>query len=189
MGPIRFARGSQRRRFPITMKPIMYSEFWHDPFLGVTTVGEIVTRANANSLVLDVETSHIFRGVDASRLELNQAKKAVIDALQTEVGAVTLDFDPADHEVVDLPMECGSFVVFSERVMHGSSGNRSSRRRLAVNGRYTRSDTVVYPFREQGERIDGSNLDITRHECILVAGQPRTLRNVIRGGQCQSPSI
>ena len=180
MGPIRFAQGSHARRFPITMKPLMYSEFWHDPFLGVCGVEEIVTRANTNALVLDIETSHIFQHVDTSRLSLAEAKKIVLDALQTEVGAVTLDFNPADYEIVDMPMPCGSFVVFSERVMHGSSGNRSSRRRLAVNGRYTRSDTVVYPFREHGDRIDGSNIDITRHECILVAGEPRTSRNVIR---------
>ena len=45
MGPIRFARGTHRRRFPITMKPLLYSEFWHDPFLGIGSVGEIVTRA------------------------------------------------------------------------------------------------------------------------------------------------
>lgn len=180
MGPVRFARGTHRRRFPITMKPLMYSEFWHDPFLGVSRAGEILARANSNSLVLDIETSHIFQGVDTSVLTLEEAKRIVLEALTTEVGAVTLDFDPREHDVVDLPMPCGSFVVFSERVMHGSSGNRSARRRLAINGRYTRADTHVYPFRERGERVDGSNLDITKHECVLVAGRPLNDRNVIR---------
>ena len=180
MGPIRFARGTHRRRFPITMKPLVDSEFLHDPFLGVSCTAEIVARANNNSLVLDIDTTGIFAGVDTARVDLDEAKKIVISALETKVGAVTLDFDPAEYEIVDIPMERESFVVFSERVMHGSSANRSAKRRLAINGRYTRSDTVVYPFREQGERIDGSNLDVTGHECVLVSGELRTGRNVVR---------
>lgn len=179
MGPIRFARGSQRRRFPITMKPLMYSEFWHDPFLGVNRPGEIVARANNSSLVLDIDTSNIFQGIDTEALSLDEAKKIVLDALTTEVGAVTLDFDPREHDVIDLPMPAGGFVLFSERVMHGSSGNRSPRRRLAINGRYTRADTQVYPFRHKGERFDGSNLDVSRHECVLF-GRDMNGRNAIR---------
>lgn len=180
MGPIRFARGTHRRRFPITMKPLLYSEFWHDPFLGIGSVGEIVARADQNSLVLDIDTSQIFADVDTAGLTLDLAKKKVLDALESQVGAVTLDFDPREHEIVDMPMSCGSFVVFSERVMHGSSANHSRKRRLAVNGRYTRADTMVYPFRGRNERIDGSNLDITNHTSILISGRSLCDSNIVR---------
>jgi non-haem Fe2+, alpha-ketoglutarate-dependent halogenase len=189
MGPIRFARGTHRRRFPIAMKPLLQSEFWHDPFLGIGSVGEIVTLAAENSLVLDIDTSQIFAGVDTTRLTLDQAKKTVLDTLGTQVGAVTLDFDPDEHEVIDMPMSCGSFVVFSERVMHGSSANHSSGRRLAVNGRYTRADTVVYPFRARKERIDGSNLDITNHSCVLVSGRSLSESNIVLPSPSAKPDL
>jgi non-haem Fe2+, alpha-ketoglutarate-dependent halogenase len=180
MGPIRFARGTHVRRFPIEMQPLVNSEFWHDPFLDTASVEALIARADANALVLDIRTDHIFKDVDRGGISLDEAKTMVLEGLRGAVGAVTLGFDPKEHEIVDLPMKAGSFVVFSERTMHGSSSNDSPRRRLAVNARYTRSDTLVYPFREQSQRIDGSNLDISRHECVLVSGRQLTSRNVLR---------
>lgn len=180
MGPVRFARGTHTHRFPIEMQPLVQSEFWHDPFLDTSSAQTLIERADANSLVLDIRTDHIFKNVDRERITLDEAKAMLINGLKNEVGAVTLDFDDTRQDVVDLPMDAGSFVMFSERTMHGSSENHTPRRRLAINARYTRADTVVYPFREHSENIDGSNLDISQHECILVSGKALTPRNVIR---------
>ncbi len=180
MGPLRFARGTHTHRFPIEMQPLVQSEFWHDPFLDTSSARDLIDRADDNSLVLDIRTDHIFKGVDRDRISLEQVKYMLMQGLQNQVGAVTLGFDASEHEVVDVPMDAGTFVVFSERTMHGSSANASPRRRLAINARYTRADTVVYPFRETGERIDGSNLDITQHECVLLSGRALTDRNVLR---------
>jgi non-heme Fe2+,alpha-ketoglutarate-dependent halogenase len=180
MGPIRFARGTHNRRFPIEMQSLMQSEFWHDPFLDTASVDDLIARANSNALVLDIRTDHIFKDVVKTRIDLETAKIMLLNGLQHEVGAVTVGFEPAEHEIVDLPMEAGSFVIFTERTMHGSSANISPKRRLAVNGRYTCADTIVYPFRESSQWVDGSNLDISKHECVLVSGQPLTQRNALR---------
>jgi non-heme Fe2+,alpha-ketoglutarate-dependent halogenase len=77
-------------------------------------------------------------------------------------------------------MPRGSFVIFSERTMHGSPPNNSDSRRMAVNCRITKAETLVYPGRLTGNFIDGSNLDIGKHENLLVAGEPSEPRNVIR---------
>ncbi len=179
MGPIRFAAGTHRRRFPIEMQPIMSSEFWHDPFLDTATVTEIFARARDNSLVLDVRTDHIFEGIDAQSLTLEQAKHMLMIALRHEVGAVTLDFDPSQFPVIEMPMNAGGCVIFSERTMHGSGLNRSPKRRLAVNARYTRADTLVYPMRLRGDTVDGSNLDISRHRCVLASGRSLEQLNIV----------
>lgn len=179
MGPIRFARGTHRTRFPIEMQSLVHSEFWHDPFLDIDDTAQLVERANDNSLVLDIDTDTVFTTPESRCLPLAQAKQMLLEALRDKVGAVTCGFDPARHQVDDMPMQAGSFVMFSERTMHGSSANTSPRRRLAVNARYTRADTVVYPFRERGECIDGSNLDISRHRCVLVSGTDLAGKNVL----------
>lgn len=171
MGPIRFAAGSQVRRFPIEMQPIADSEFWHDPFLDTASARDIVERARANAIVLDIRTDHIFREADAYTLTIDEAKARLLAGLSGQVGAVTLDFEAARFPIIEMPMSAGSCVIFSERTMHGSGPNASPRRRLAVNARYTRADTLVYPMRLRGETIDGSNLDIRAHRCVLAAGR------------------
>lgn len=170
MGPLRFARGSNRRRFPICMMPIEKSEFYVDPFASIASVAQLVTAARTNSLVLDIDTSDYFDDADITRLKLEDARDIVRGRLGSEQGAATLDFDENDHEIVSMTMPAGSFAVFSERVMHGSTANTSTRRRLAINARYTRGDTLIYPYRNSASPIDGSNLNISRHCSIPVKG-------------------
>jgi len=179
MGPIRFAQGTHHTRFPIRMEPITRSEFWHDPFLGVSDAAEIIARANNNSLVLDIDTSSIFRGESAHTINLEECKKRVLAALKTQAGAVTLDFDPSKFPIVELPMRRGQFVVFSERTMHGSDANRTQTRRLGINGRYCKANTVVYPYRTDDSPIDGSNLNVANHACVIVSGTDKCGRNKI----------
>lgn len=171
LGPIRFARGSNRRRFPIAMAPMTQSEFWHDPTLGVSDPQVLVRRARECSLVLDMDTSTLFDGVDTDTLTLESARTRILNAMSQYVAAATLEFNEAEHDIVSLPVRKGQFIIFTERTMHGSSANRSSRRRLAINGRVTRADTLIYPGRLTGNMIDGANLDISRHDCILLHGR------------------
>jgi hypothetical protein len=77
-------------------------------------------------------------------------------------------------------MRKGEYVVFFERTMHRSLPNRTAGHRVAINARVTPTDTLVYPSRLQGDFIDGSNLDITDHRCVLLCGQVLDPRNVYR---------
>lgn len=178
MGPIRFARGTQKRRFPIAMEPIVQSEFYLDPFRDISKLEQLITRARQSALVLDIDTADYFDGAPAG-LTLEEGKALVLDKLRAERGAVTLDFVESEHEVVSVPMKAGQFVLFTERCMHGSSANVTDRRRLAINARYTFADTLIYPFRGSNEPFDGSNLDVSSHRCVLVKGRSLEPRNAV----------
>ena len=41
--------------------------------------------------------------------------------------------------------------------------------RLGINCRVTTFDTLVYPDRLKGRFLDGSNLDISLHQCALLS--------------------
>ena len=169
MGPIRFARGTHKHRFPITMRPLTQSEFYLDPFIGIDNAQDLARQAEANALVLDIDTSNYFSGLDPASMTLEQAREHVGSLLEAEQGAVTLGFDETEHDIVSIPMTAGSFVMFYERTMHGSSANLSERRRLGINARFTTSDTTVYPYRTNETPIDGSNLNIRDHACVIIA--------------------
>lgn len=177
MGPVRFARGSHRCRFPTAMEPLVRSEFFLDPFVGIEAVEELVRRARSNALVLDIDTASYFDGFDSTGFTLEEARAHVVNCLRTERGAVTLGFDPQEHEIISVPMAAGSFVLFYERTMHSSSANESRRRRLGINARFTSAATSVYPFRNSQNPIDGSNLDVSQHICVLVSGESRNPAN------------
>jgi non-heme Fe2+,alpha-ketoglutarate-dependent halogenase len=179
MGPVRFARGTQKRRFPIAMEPIVQSEFYLDPFRDIASLDQLISRARQSALVLDIDTSDYFDDASRADLTLEEAKAHVIEKLRSERGAVTLDFDEREHEIVSVPMKAGQFVLFTERCMHGSSANISDRRRLAINARYTFADTLIYPFRDSADPVDGSNLDVSSHRCVLVKGKSLNPHNSV----------
>jgi non-heme Fe2+,alpha-ketoglutarate-dependent halogenase len=180
MGPIQFAPGTHRYRYPIAMMPLTESAFWQDPFLEINDLKVLVTRANEGTLVLDMDTSGFFEGVDVGQLTLAEAQQRVLTGLVGKIGAVTLAFDPTKEPTHSLPMRKGQFVIFTERTMHGSSLNLSNRRRMAINARIARADTIVYPDRLNGNFVDGSNLEITKHCCVLLSGQDLTGINIFK---------
>jgi non-heme Fe2+,alpha-ketoglutarate-dependent halogenase len=166
------------------MAPLNQSEFWHDPSLNITDPRRLVQKAKECSLVLDIDTSKVFDEVDIETLTMDAAKERLLSALSEQMGALTLEFDPSREDVVKVPINKGQFVIFTERTMHGSPANISSRRRLAINGRITRADTIVYPGRLRGNFIDGSNLDIRKHRCVLLSGQNHQKNNVTADAKC-----
>lgn len=180
MSPIRFARGTNSKRFPIEMAPLMQSEFFTDPFNEVSTVDELIKRARANSLILDIDTSQAFSQEDSSKdIKMEEAKERVLDYIKNAKGAVTLGFNTSEHEIVSLEVKKGDYWIFTERVMHGSGMNKSDKSRLAINGRITRGDTLVYPGRLKEKYIDGSNINISQHKCVLLSGKNKQPMNKI----------
>jgi non-heme Fe2+,alpha-ketoglutarate-dependent halogenase len=177
-GPLQFAAGTNRTRVPWSKVPMTQSAFFEEPFEGLTK-GQVVSRTRNSELVLDIETADWLDGFDvdaASLPELTDHLRSRFDRLSAKF----TDFEPDPDSVVTMEMPRGSFVIFSERTMHGSPPNNSDRRRTAVNCRITKADTLVYPGRRTGNFIDGSNLDVSKHECLLVAGQALEPRNVVR---------
>ena len=77
-------------------------------------------------------------------------------------------------EVVSMQLKPGQFVIFSERTVHGSPGNRSNRRRLGVNFRTVAPSTRIY--RDQSEHY-AMHLEETwaldKWGVVLLRGQDR----------------
>lgn len=178
MGPLRFVRGSHTRHRPVAQVPFTEAAFFEDPFSGITDPQEIVRRTAASTLLLDIDTGDWFDGMDVTRLTLEDAKGVVLDRASRRTGEITLPFEAAPEEIVTLPMACGQYVIFYERTLHGSAASDSPRTRSAVNGRVTPSTTLVYPQRLRGEFVDGSNVDIRPHVCVLLDDGPRHPANV-----------
>ncbi|HEY0639346.1 MAG TPA: phytanoyl-CoA dioxygenase family protein [Pseudonocardiaceae bacterium] len=177
-GPLQFAAGTNRVKVPWSRVPMTQSAFYEEPFEGLTAE-QIVGRTRRSELVLDIETGDWLDGVDVAALD-REALVALLRARFDELQAKYTDFEPEPGTVVTMEMPRGSFVIFSERTMHGSPPNHSDRRRMAVNCRIAKADTLVYPGRLTGDVIDGSNLDISKHENLLVSGRAVEPRNVIR---------
>jgi non-heme Fe2+,alpha-ketoglutarate-dependent halogenase len=55
------------------------------------------------------------------------------------------EFEPAAADIVPMELQPGEFVIFSERVVHGSGPNLSSDRRMGFNFRVITPQTHAYP--------------------------------------------
>lgn len=177
-GPLQFAAGTNRTRVPWVKVPMTQSAFYEEPFRGLTK-DEVVRRTRRSELVLDIDTGDWLDGYDVEHASLDEVTKYLHDKFDQMLAKFT-DFEPAEGTVATMEMPRGGFVIFSERTMHGSPPNNSDKRRMAVNCRMTKSDTLVYPGRLTGNMIDGSNLDISRHASLLVSGRALEERNVLR---------
>jgi len=177
-GALQFIRGSHKRRYPIEMVPMTGSAFFQDPFIGIDEPPKIVELAKRSRLVLDLDTGDMFDGVDPNDLTIEGARRTVADWLARRKAAVTLPFKYDPPDLVTVLPKAGQFVIFTERTMHGSLPNLTPRSRVAINCRVTTTDTLIYPGRLRGDCIDGSNLDISRHECVLLSGVDLCRKNV-----------
>jgi non-heme Fe2+,alpha-ketoglutarate-dependent halogenase len=98
---------------------------------------------------------------------------------QLKANQSTFDPIPEQSEIHLMEMKAGQFFIFNERTMHSSGRNVSQRRRLGMNFRITTPDVVVYPFRRDGDFLDGEDYDISRHGCILLSGEDHFKENVM----------
>lgn len=178
-GALRFAPGTQHTLYPVEMVPMTESSFYRDPFVGDPPTDVIVERARASKLLLDVDTSRLFDGVDPHAMTRAELEAYVRGELARLKGSVTVGFEqPPDDELALMTMKRGEFVFFTERTMHQSLPNLTGRSRVAIHARVTPSDTLVHPGRLRGEYLDGQDLDITHHRCVLLRGRKRNRANV-----------
>lgn len=169
-GPLQMVRGSYRKRYPIDMISMVESAFWSDPFLDVFDKHTLVERCLRSQLVIDIDSSRFLDGVDVEALDFEALKAAVLEKFRAHKAAITLPFEIADEDLVTFPVRKGQFVIFPERTMHRSIANDTDEHRVAINFRITPPDTLIYPGRLRGDFIDGSNIDITQHRCVLLSG-------------------
>ncbi|PHI36198.1 hypothetical protein CBQ28_15500 [Pseudoalteromonas sp. GCY] len=178
LGAMQFIRGSYRHRYPIDMIPMVESAFWQDPFLDIQDKFQLVELCKSSKLILDIDSSKFLEGVDIEKTSFEELKRHIYMCFADLKAAITLDFPIQDTDLVTMPMKKGQYVIFPERTMHRSVANTSDQHRLAINFRVTRSDTLIYPSRLDGDMIDGSNLDISKHRNVLVSGNLIDIRNV-----------
>lgn len=181
MGPVRFIKGSHRRKYPTELVPLTESGFGDQisDFFNIPDVKELIARANANTLLLEtVDTSHFFEDTDPGTFTVESARNLIQEKMSKIQAVVTPPFDVPPDQIHEMPMRAGEFVVFYERTMHGSAANRSNKNRLGVNCRMTTGDMLIYPQRSTGDFIDGSDLDIRKHFCVHLCGPTRHPKNV-----------
>jgi non-heme Fe2+,alpha-ketoglutarate-dependent halogenase len=178
-GALCFAPGTQHTLYPVAMVPMTESGFYYDPFVANLDKDTIIERARNNKLVLDVDTSRLFDGVNPHVMTQAELERYVRGELAQIKASVTEGFEPPPDDALELmTMQRGELVIFTERAMHQSLPNRTERARIAIHARITTSDTLVHPFRLRGECIDGHNLDITPHRCVMLHGRKRNRANV-----------
>ena len=179
MSPLRLAKGTHKKRFPIDMVSLVDSGFFVDPFFEITSKEELISLALKNSLMEDINTSDAFIEADINNpnLTFEKAKAIAYDHVKNIKGAITRGFHANEYEIVCKEVKKGDYWIFSERTMHGSGANSSDKTRPAINARITRSDTLIYPGRLNGNFTDGSNLDISKHQNVLLSGVIKEPRN------------
>jgi len=180
MGVLKILPGSHRLRYPVRLNPLPDSDFWQNPFVGIHSKDQLVRACNDSELVLDVDTSRVLDGVPVEELTYEKLKEIILSQLSNTRGSRTVLTGVDEAGMVTLPVRKGDYVIFSERVLHGSLANTSDCERLAINFRVTPSSTLVYPFRTRGDFVDGFNLDVSQHKNVLLSGRNLNPRNVTR---------
>lgn len=90
------------------------------------------------------------------------------------------DIDP--RAVVRMPLRPGEFVIFTERVIHGSGPNTTGKRRMGVNFRVVPPSVQVYQAKEQHipvHRPDkaSATYDLTHWRMALLRGEGASQHN------------
>lgn len=97
--------------------------------------------------------------------------------------AFRLELDIQEKDIVWMELKPGQFVIFSERVVHGSPGNRSQSRRMGINFRVVRPTTRIYPgkTRHYASHFQQS-WDLSNWGVIVYRGEDRASLNKIAPG-------
>jgi non-heme Fe2+,alpha-ketoglutarate-dependent halogenase len=98
--------------------------------------------------------AHDFFGYDYAELKLDK------------------DWDPNSHEIVDMELKPGQFVIFLAKCVHGSHPNTSATRRVGLASRYVSPSVRVY---EHIDRLSGfgDSIDLDYHGCVMVSGEDK----------------
>ena len=180
MGAMQFIKGSYLTRYPIDMIPMTHSAFWTDPFLGIETKEELIDKTLRSQIILDIDSSKFLEGIDTESKTIDELKAIILKNFDELKGAITLPFEIKKDELVTIPVKQGQYIIFPERTMHRSLPNTVDKGRMAINFRITPSSTLIYPQRLDNDMIDGSNLDISQHQSILLNGGNLNEDNVLK---------
>jgi len=163
--PMQFLNKSHNHRYEIKMVPIVDSAFFVNPFDDIHDKEELLEKVTKSTLLLDINTTLLLEGVNCEAYSLSELKAMCWKKMQSYTAAVTMPFDTEENEKTVL-LKRGQFIIFSERTMHRSLPNTTDLTRLAINCRMTPATTEVYPGKLEGNFIDGSNLDISKHRNV-----------------------
>lgn len=84
------------------------------------------------------------------------------------------------NDIVYMPLKPGEFVIFSERVIHGSPGNNSDKRRMGINFRAINPSTAVYPNQKKHYAMHlRQTWDLSSWGCLLIRGKDRYRKNKV----------
>ena len=84
----------------------------------------------------------------------------------------SLDFDYKPEQVVNLEVDRGQFVIFTERCIHGSPANRSNKDRFAFTSLLTRPDVACYPNkRYHRSHYNGGKFYLDKWGVVTLRGQ------------------
>lgn len=91
-------------------------------------------------------------------------------------GSIDYPFDKAKQ--VPIPVKAGQFILFTERMIHGSMPNKTDRSRWAVNCRFTKTDTRLYSEKMLEEGVVSTygaykNISMDKWRAVLVHGEDR----------------
>jgi non-heme Fe2+,alpha-ketoglutarate-dependent halogenase len=76
-------------------------------------------------------------------------------------------------------MKPGEFIIFTARCVHGSNPNRSRKQRMGFSIRVVPTHVKVYSGMTEFDEF-GHHFDLTRHGCVLVAGEDEYGHNRIK---------
>lgn len=92
-----------------------------------------------------------------------------------------LEFNAQPHAAVSLEVPPGHFILFSERVIHGSGPNTSEDRRMAVNFRLIPPSVKVYPDQTVHSAMHmGQQYPLDKWSLVLLRGEDRFNVNPVK---------
>ncbi len=98
----------------------------------------------------------------------------------------TLNYDINPKAIVHMPLKPGEFVIFSERVIHGSPGNNSDKRRMGINFRVVSPETTVYQNQKKHYALHlNTSWDLSNWGCMMIRGNDNYHRNKMLKEQVQ----
>jgi len=79
-------------------------------------------------------------------------------------------WNPDEENVTHLEMTPGEFIIFTEGCVHGSNPNNSQKQRMGFSIRVVPTHVRVYDGMKEFDEF-GHHFDLSRHGCVLVAGE------------------
>lgn len=98
-----------------------------------------------------------------------------------DYGELRIDkqWNPDEQNPRHVEMRPGEFIIFTARCVHGSNPNTSRRQRMGYAIRVVPTHVRVYGGMSEFDEF-GHHFDLSRHGCVLVAGEDRFGHNRLK---------